>query len=237
MIMIMVVVIIVIIIIMLILIDRNTNHTNTNNIIINANKGSTRWTSSTARAATRGRTAASTTVSGSKASLSCSGSRSSVQPIILGSLHTRDPMVLTLARKLTRLLVTRAQATASQPDLILCSSPGGFRPCQTLAQAATDSRESLESFLPLEFSPASLTDLQVFVYHGSHCAGDGRAGVGVCLFLVVGSQVHEVYRYQYFLGHMCTSPVAKFQGAYLALLIALSFLTWVAYHPRSASVP
>ena len=172
-----------------------------------------------------------------EASVSCSGSCSSVQPILLGSLHARDPVVLTLVPKLTCLLVAPTQATASRPDLILCWFPGGFRPCQTLAQVATDSRESLESFLPLEFSPASLSDLQVFVYHGSHCAGDGHAGVGVCLFLVVGSQVREVYRYQYFLGHMFTSLVAEFQGAYLALLIALSFLTWVAYHPRSASVP
>ena len=164
------------------------------------------------------------------ASVSCTGSCSSVKPIILGSLDTRDPVVLPLVPRLTRLLVGLAQATASRPDLILCSSPGGFRPCQTLARAATDSRASLESFLPLEFSPASLTDLQVFVYHGSHCVDDGRAGVGACLFLVVASQIHEVYRYQSFLGHMCTSPVAEFQGAYLALLLALSFSTWRITH-------
>ena len=83
----------------------------------------------------------------------------------------------------------------------------------------------------------SATDLhrwKVHVYHGSHCEGDGRAGVGVCLFLAVGSQVYEIYRYQSFLGHTCTVLSAEFQGAYLALLIAQSFLTWMAHCPRSA---
>ena len=57
---------------------------------------------------------------------------------------------------------------------------------------------------------------------------------GVCLFLVVGSQFYEIYRYQFYLGQSCTALAAEFQGAYLALLITLSFLTWMAHHPRTA---
>ena len=98
----------------------------------------------------------------------------------------------------------------------------GFRPCQTLARIASDSRSSLERFLPLEFSPGSLYQFHLFAYYVSHCADDGRAGAGVCLFLSVGSQVHEVYRYQSFLGQQCTPSNAEFQGAYLALLTAFS---------------
>ena len=48
-------------------------------------------------------------------SLSCSGARSSVQPILLGYLRTRDPTVLPLVPRLTRLRVALAQSTASRP--------------------------------------------------------------------------------------------------------------------------
>ena len=131
--------------------------------------------------------------------LSGSGAHSSVQPILLGCLHTHDPTVLPLVPRLTRLLVTLAQSTASRPDLILCSSHGGC-PCQTLARIASDSRSSLERLLPVEFSPGSFSQFHLFAYYGSHCADDGRDGGSVCLFLSVGTQVHEVYRYQSFLG-------------------------------------
>ena len=57
--------------------------------------------------------------------ITCSGSCSSVQPILLGSLRTRDPMVWPSVPRLARLRVALAQATASWPDVILSSSPRG----------------------------------------------------------------------------------------------------------------
>ena len=107
-------------------------------------------------------------------------------------------------------------------------------PCLTLARVAAETRETFECFLPLEVSLSDLPPWQLCVYRGSHCAGDNYAGVGVCLFFVVGSRIYEIYRYQSYLGQSCTVLSAEFQGAYLALLIALSFLTWVTQHPRTA---
>ena len=124
------------------------------------------------------------------ATVKCSGPCSQVLDIMLGSLDTCDVVVRPLVPRLTRLLVALAQATSSRPDQLLGLSRGGFRPCLTLARTAAESRESFECFLPLDVPPPDLQRWKVHVYHGSHREGDGRAGVGVCLFLAVGSQVY-----------------------------------------------
>ena len=108
--------------------------------------------------------------------------------------------------------------SSSRPDQLLGLIQGGFRPCLTLARTAAESRRTFECFLPMEVPLSDPLPWQLCVYHGSHRAGDNHAGVGVCLFLVVGSQLYEIYRYQSYLGQTCTVLFAEFQGAYLALL-------------------
>ena len=167
-------------------------------------------------------------------SVKCSGPCSQVLDIALGSHSVPDATVSSLVPRLTRLPVALAQATSSRPDQLRGLIQGGFRPCSTLARTAAEFRKTFECFLPMEVSLSDPRPWQLCVYHGGHRAGDNHAGVGVCLFLVVVSQLYEIYCYQSYLGQTCTVLSAEFQGAYLALLITLSFLTWMAHHPRTA---
>ena len=170
------------------------------------------------------------------ASVKRSGPCSQVLAIMLGSLHTRDTTVLSLAPRLMRLFVALAQATSSRPDLLLGLSPGGFRPCLTLARAAAESWETFECFLPLEVSLSDLPPWQIFVYHGRlrwrRSCWCWRVLLSCGWLTGFRDLSISIIPRSYVYGFIC-----RVAGANLALLIALSFLTWVAHCPRSAPVP
>ena len=97
-----------------------------------------------------------------------------------------------------------------------------------MAEDACVSSRSCETFSPLSLLPSPSSSLHVYAHFFGHCADDCRGGVGVCLFLESGSQVQEVYRCCFYLSDRCVPMLAELEACGCALLIVLSFLSWLA---------
>ena len=104
----------------------------------------------------------------------------------------------------------------------------GFRPCRVLAESVCLSGRSDETFSPISLLPSPSSSLHMFAHFFGHCADDCRGGAGVCLFLECGSQIQEVYRCCFYLGDRCAPTTAEFEACRCALLIVLSFMSWLA---------